>query len=82
MANMASVEAEPLLPQTENRKTRPFRWTSEMIDLLINSLDTYKSLCEFEGKDFDADRTKQYEWIRGRYNTNTLTFHGYIYTLV
>lgn len=46
-------------------KTRPFRWSHEMIELLINNIETYKTMCEYEGKDFDADRTKQYEWIRG-----------------
>ncbi|XP_046848039.1 uncharacterized protein LOC124441607 [Xenia sp. Carnegie-2017] len=45
-------------------KTRPFRWSHEMIELLINNIETYKTMCEYEGKDFDADRTKQYEWIR------------------
>ena len=65
LSKMASVEGE-LQSQTENKKNRPFRWTGEMIELVINSLETYKSLCEFESKDFDADRTKQYEWIRGR----------------
>jgi hypothetical protein len=37
-----------------------------MIELLINSIETYKALGKYKGKDFDADRTKQYEWIRGR----------------
>ena len=63
---MASLEAESQ-PQAENRNVRPFRWASEIIELLIiNSSETIKTLCEFEGKDFDADRTKQCEWIRGR----------------
>jgi hypothetical protein len=63
---MASLEISPAQSESENRKVKPFRWTSEMIELLINSIETYKALCEYEGKDFDADRTKQYEWIRGR----------------
>ncbi|XP_028414211.1 uncharacterized protein LOC114537269 [Dendronephthya gigantea] len=62
---MASLEVVPeSLPESEKRKVRPFRWTNEMIELLINSIETYKVMCEYEGKDFDADRTKQYEWIR------------------
>lgn len=69
---MASVEVTQ--SDSGNRKAKPFRWTSEMIELLINSLETYKCLCEYEGKDFDADRTKQYEWIRGKNCFVVLTF--------
>ena len=64
---MACLEAESQ-PQAENRNARPVRWTSEMIQLLFNGSETIKTLCEFEGTDFDADRTKQYEWLRGRYS--------------
>ena len=43
---------------------RKFRWTTEMIEKLIICIKAYKSRMEFQGLDFDGDRSAQYREIR------------------
>ena len=35
-----------------------------MIENLIKSIETYKAMMEYQGKDFDADKTVQYGKVR------------------
>lgn len=44
-------------------KRKPFRWTAEMTSHLISCVETYKAMCEFEGKDFDTDRPMTMEYL-------------------
>ena len=41
-----------------------FKWNSEMVEDLIDALQNYKAVCEYQGLDFNADKVKQYEEIR------------------
>ena len=41
-----------------------FKWNSEMVEDLIDDLQNYKAVCEYQGLDFNADQVKQYEEIR------------------
>ena len=45
-------------------KRKNFRWTTEMIDNLINCLLSYKSSMEYRSLDFDADKPAQYKFLR------------------
>ena len=48
-------------------------WTSTMLETLINSLKEYKSICEFNSMDINADKIQLYEQVRramaGKYAT-------------
>ena len=48
----------------EPPKKKPFRWSSEMIQNLINCLTAYKSRMEYQAIDFDGDRATQYKELR------------------
>ena len=48
----------------QKSKRRQFRWTPEMIENLIDSLQSYKSCMLFKNFDFDADKSAQYSAIR------------------
>ena len=41
-----------------------FKWNSEMVEDLIDALQNYKTVCKYQGLDFNADKVKQYEEIR------------------
>ena len=41
-----------------------FKWNSKMIEDLIDALQNYKAVREYQGLDFNADKVKQYEDIR------------------
>ena len=43
---------------------RGFRWSSEMIQNLINCLTAYKAKMEYQAIDFDGDRAAQYKELR------------------
>ena len=43
---------------------KKFSWTSQLIDNLIKSLSNYKIRMEFMNKDFNGDKSRQYEEIR------------------
>ena len=43
---------------------RKFRWITEMIEKLIVYIKAYKSRMEFQGLDFNCDRSAQYREIR------------------
>ena len=45
--------------ETEKEKRKKFQWTEEMVEYLLDSLRRYKVMCDFSGKDFDADKTVQ-----------------------
>ena len=46
--------------ETHKEKREKFQWTEEMIEHLLFSLKRYKVMCNFSGKDFNADKTVQY----------------------
>ena len=48
----------------EPPKKKAFRWSSEMIQSLINCLTAYKSKMEYQAVDFDGDRAAQYKELR------------------
>ena len=41
-----------------------FKWNSGMVEDLIDALQNYKAVCEYQGLDFNANKVKQYEEIR------------------
>ena len=41
-----------------------FKWNSEIVEDLIDALQNYKAVCEYQGLDFNANKVKQYEEIR------------------
>ncbi|XP_057291461.1 uncharacterized protein LOC130614081 [Hydractinia symbiolongicarpus] len=43
---------------------KKFKWISELVEQLINSLKEYKVNMTFNNRDFNADKPKQYEEIR------------------
>ena len=45
-------------------KKKIFRWTDEMQVALIECLSEYKTKCEFNNIDFDADKACQYQRLR------------------
>ena len=45
-------------------KKKSFRWTDEMQVVLIQCLSDYKTKCEFNNIDFDADKAVQYQTLR------------------
>ena len=42
-----------------------FKWTDELVEDLLKCLGQYKTTMEFKGKDFNADKPRQYEEVRG-----------------
>ena len=46
--------------ETDKEKRKTFQWTEEILEYFLDSLKTHKVMCEFSGKDFDADKTVQY----------------------
>ena len=48
----------------QKSKRKQFRWTPEMIENLIDSLQSYKSCMLFKNFDFDVDKSAQYSAIR------------------
>ena len=45
-------------------QVRKFRWTTEMMEKLIMCIKGYKARMEFQGLDFDGDRSAQYREVR------------------
>ena len=45
--------------ETNKKKRGKFQWTVEMVECLLDLLKRYKVICDFSGKDFDADKTVQ-----------------------
>ena len=43
--------------------SKQFNWTSEMIGDLLTCLKAFKTKMEFQGIDFEGDRTAQYREI-------------------
>ena len=41
-----------------------FKWNSEMVKNLINTLKNSKAVCEYQGFDFNADKVRHCEEIR------------------
>ena len=39
-------------------------WSPTKVELIIDSLKEYKSLCEFNATEFNADKVKLYEKVR------------------
>ena len=61
---MAAVQAMDENKKKESKEVR-FRWDKDdKIANLIQCLSNYKSQMEFSNKDFNADKTKQYEAVR------------------
>lgn len=57
--------AEPSAKKRKSdEKKKAFRWSDEMHLCLIKCLKKYKSSCEFNSVDFDADKTLQYKTLR------------------
>ena len=46
---------------TEKKK---FKWDTNMVKLMLDTLFEYKSLLEYRNCDFNADKSKQYEALR------------------
>ena len=42
-----------------------FKWTDELVEDLLKCLGQYQTTIEFKGKDFNADKPRQYEEVRG-----------------
>ena len=61
---MAAIQAMGEKKKKESKEVR-FRWDKDdKIANLIQCLSNYKSQMEFSNKDFNADKTKQYEAVR------------------
>ena len=45
-------------------KSKQFKWTSEMIGDLLTCLKALKTKMEFQGVDFEGNRTAQYREIK------------------
>ena len=43
---------------------KKWSWSPTMVESIIDSLKEYKSLCEFNATDFNADKVKLYEKVR------------------
>ena len=50
-------------------KTLQFKRNSEMIENLLQCLENYKTMMCTKNKDFHADRTAQYRFIRGAFDS-------------
>ena len=50
--------------ETDKEKREKFQWTEETVEYLLHSLKRYKVMCDFSGKDFDADKTFQYKKLQ------------------
>ena len=62
-----SGPSQPVAEKSKKETGKPrFRWTTEMIDTLIDCLNDEKSKFEFKGLDFEADLVKLYSNIRKR----------------
>ena len=58
---MASAQSEP--PRKKSKRIN-FRWDENMHSDLIHCIIDYKTRCEFNGCDFDADKVAQYQALR------------------
>ena len=66
---MATETSNILVPNktaADVTKTRQkkWSWSPQMVESLINGLKEYKSICEFNSIDFNADKVKLYEEVR------------------
>ena len=50
--------------ETDKEKREKFQWTEEIVEYLLHSLKRYEVMCDFSGKDFDADKTFQYKKLQ------------------
>jgi len=66
MASMMQDEVEEIQAQPNaTSKEKRFRWDKdEKVNNLIRCLANYKSQCEYNNRDFNADKVKQYEAVR------------------
>lgn len=56
-----------------------FKWTEELVEDLLKCIGQYKTTMEFKGKDFNADKPRLYEEVRGlmvKINDSYTTFFG------
>ena len=44
--------------KSQSKIVKKWTWTPEMVDTLITTVKEHKSLCEFNGTDFDGDKVK------------------------
>ena len=42
-----------------------FKWTDELVEDLLKCLGQYQTTTEFKGKNFNAEKPRQYEEVRG-----------------
>ena len=69
---------------TKNKYSVPekkkFKWNTDMVKLMLNTLFEYKSLLEYRNCDFNADKSKQYEALRvslaSEYEDVDISFFG------
>ena len=50
--------------ETTKEKREKFQWTEKMDEYLLDSLKRYYVMCDFSGKNYDADKTVQYSKLR------------------
>ena len=55
--NLRSKREKCLEEKQKLKKRKKFQWTEEMVEYLLDSLRRYKVMCNFSGKDLDADKT-------------------------
>lgn len=51
-------------PEPSAKKAKKWAWTAEAVELLLNYIKEYKSKCEFNGVDFEADLLSMYTEVR------------------
>ena len=61
-------------------KKKKFKWNTDMVKLMLNTLFEYKFLLEYRNCDFNADKSKQYEALRvslaSEYKDVDISFFG------
>ena len=70
MADKNSITVPKRIPKTNTKvkplvpKKKKFKWDTDMVKLMLNTIFEYKSLLEYRNCDFNADKSKQYEALR------------------
>ena len=71
----ANTKNKPSVPEKKK-----FKWNTDMVKLMLNTLFEYKSLLEYRNCDFNADKSKQYEALRvslaSEYEDVDISFFG------
>ena len=52
--------------QNKVENASKFKWTDELVEDLLKCLGQYKTTMEFNGKDLNAEKPRQYEEVRVR----------------